>query len=56
MSTNTGEGPHEVVIDGEDGLDEGHAQMLRQRLLADGFHAHAVSVRERSQREENHGE
>lgn len=37
---------HEVVISPDGGLDEEHAELLRKRLLDDGFHEHAVSVRE----------
>lgn len=41
----TDQGTHEVVIGGDDGLDEEHAQLIRKQLLRDGFHDHVVSVR-----------
>lgn len=41
-----GDGPYEVVIAPDDGLDEEHAKLMRHRLLDDGFHDHAVEVRE----------
>lgn len=37
---------YEVVIAPDDGLDEEHARLMRERLLDDGFHDHAVEVRE----------
>jgi len=36
----------EVVIHAGDGVERDHAEMLRDRLLRDGFHADVVSVRE----------
>jgi len=37
---------YEVVIDGtEDGMEKEHAELLKKRLEADGFHEHAVTVR-----------
>lgn len=43
MSADT---DYEVVIAAGEGFDEEHAQLLRDRLLDDGFHDHAVEVRE----------
>jgi hypothetical protein len=35
----------EVVIDGTDeGMEKDHAELLRRRLVIDGFHEHAVTV------------
>lgn len=36
----------EVVIHADDGVDREHAELLRSKLLADGFHESAVSLRE----------
>ena len=37
---------YEVVIDGTDeGMEKDHAELLKKRLEADGFHEHAVTVR-----------
>lgn len=36
----------EVVIDGTDGgMEKDHAELLKRRLVNDGFHEHAVTVR-----------
>ena len=36
----------EVVIHADDGIGRDHAEMLRERLLREGFHDDVVSVRE----------
>jgi len=37
---------YEVVIDGTDeGMEKDHAELLKRRLVNDGFHEHAVTVR-----------
>jgi len=35
-----------VVIHGEDGISREHAEMLRERLIRDGFHDHVVGIEE----------
>lgn len=37
---------YEVVIAPEDGLDEGYAKRIREKLLGDGYREDAVEVRE----------
>lgn len=41
-------GLYEVVINPGDGYEKEHAELLRKRLLNDGFHDHVVKVRERA--------
>jgi hypothetical protein len=37
---------YEVVIDGtDDGMEKDYAELLKRRLVNDGFHDHAVTVR-----------
>lgn len=47
----------EVVIDGTDeGMEKEHAELLRRRLVIDGFHEHAVTVRAIDAETENPGD
>jgi hypothetical protein len=55
MSENDTE-RYEVVIDGTDeGMEKDHAELLKKRLEADGFHDHAVTVRSVSPATEQDG-
>jgi len=40
---------YEVLISPEGGYEQEHAQLLRQRLLSDGFHDNVVSVQQRGE-------
>lgn len=56
--TNTGDRTQqfEVVICPDDGYDEEHADLLRKRLVNDGFHDHVVSIRETDVGEDDNAE
>lgn len=43
--TGDGTEQYEVVIHVDEGIEKEHAELLRKRLINDGFHNHVVSVR-----------
>lgn len=42
------DGTYVVVINHPEGLDKEHAELLKRRLVADGFHEHVVTVLSRN--------
>ena len=43
---------YEVVIHPDGGIDKEHAELLRKRLVADGFYEDVVSVRKQGEDDE----